>query len=62
MRIAEKTILKFDFSDLVQEEDPKGLFHWHFVLPYVCILCNVQEEQHCILRCSPKTRIRVGGD
>ena len=57
MRTAEKTILKLD-----QEEDQRRLIHRHFVLPYVCMLCNIQEEQHCSLSCSHKTRIAVGDD
>ena len=49
-------------SDLDQEEDQRRLIHWHFVLPCVCILCNIQEEQHCNLSCSHKIKIAVGDD
>ena len=48
MRTAEKTVLKFDFSNVVKEEDPKGLFHRYFVLPYFCIFFVMSKKSSIV--------------
>ena len=63
MRTAEKSILKFDLASIHEEEfSRRRLFHRHFVLPCVSILCYIQQEYRCSLSCSGKTRIAFGDD